>query len=85
MCCRSVARSTREPPCLRTDIEAFRPVDALVMAADVLELGSRRPDLSDAQRSELYFAALSRFRDFPGSETGLAQPWEIYAIHPRPR
>ena len=61
------------------DIEASRPVDALVMAADVLELGSRRPDLSDAQRSELYFAALSRFRDFPGSETGLAQPWQIFA------
>ena len=61
------------------DIEASRPVDTLVMAADLLELGSRRPDLSEAQRSELYFAALSRFRDFPGIDTGLAQPWEIFS------
>jgi hypothetical protein len=51
----------------------------MVMAADQIELGDRRHDLTGAQRSELYFAALSRFHDFPGAQMGLPHAWEIFA------
>jgi hypothetical protein len=61
------------------DGDADRPLDPMAMAADLIGLGSRRPDLTEGQRSELYFAALHRFRDFPGGETGLAHTWQIFA------
>jgi hypothetical protein len=61
------------------DVGARRRIDALVMAAEILDLASLRPDLAELQRTELYFAAVYRFRDLPGGEASLAGRDEIYA------
>jgi hypothetical protein len=60
-------------------IEDPRTAQAKEIAADRLELEARRPDLTEGQRTQLYFAARVRLRFMPGGQLGLSTRANIFA------
>ena len=55
------------------------PLDTATMEADLVDLASRRPDLSDWQRTELYLSAAFRFRDLDTGDAALPEQRAIFA------